>query len=48
MKAKVGVPHYNRPSTDLTFDGEKVKGQVRDRYLFVDGVGSGSHTLICK
>ena len=46
MTAKVGLPQIGRQSTTLVVDGEKVNARYQNGYLFVDGIGSGAHTLI--
>lgn len=48
MTARVGLPQIEKQSTILVVDGKKVKAQYKDGYLFIDGIGSGGHTLICK
>ena len=48
MTARVGLPQINKRSTTLLVDGKKIKGDLRDEYLFVDGIGSGTHMLISQ
>jgi hypothetical protein len=48
MTARVGLPQKNKQSTSLVVDGKKVDAQYQDGYLFVDGIGSGTHTLISR
>ena len=48
MTATVGVPQMNKRSTTLLVDGKKVEADLRDGYLFVDGIGSGTHVFICQ
>jgi hypothetical protein len=48
MTAKVGLPQSDKQSTSLVVDGKKVKAKLDGGYLFVDGIGSGAHTLICR
>lgn len=45
MAARVGIPRGGQSSSFLTLDGQKVKARSQGGYLFVDGIGSGSHTL---
>ncbi|MBW8015881.1 MAG: Bacterial alpha-L-rhamnosidase [Planctomycetes bacterium] len=46
--ARVGLPVGDKQTKTLTVDGKRVKAQLKDGYLFVDGIGSGTHTLIRK
>ncbi|MBT7068000.1 MAG: alpha-L-rhamnosidase [Verrucomicrobia bacterium] len=48
MTASVGLPQIDSQSTMLLVDGKKVEGDLRDGYLFVDGIGSGAHVLTCR
>jgi len=48
MTATVGLPRIDERSTALLVDGKKVTGELRDGYLFVDGIGSGAHVLISR
>ena len=49
-QVKFGKGWLQRPTMFLFFNGRKlkVKAQLKDGYLFVDEIGSGSHILICK
>ena len=46
MTARVGLPQNDKQSTTLNVDGKNVDAEYQDGYLFVDGIGSGAHTLI--
>ncbi len=48
MTAKVGLPQIDKQSTTLVVDGKKVKAELQDGYLFVNGIGSGAHILKAK
>lgn len=48
MTARVGLPQKDKHSGLLVFDGKKVNAELEGGYLFVDGIGSGSHVLICE
>ena len=43
--ARVGLPQSDTQSKILTVDGKRVNAEVQGGYLFVDGIGSGSHVL---
>ncbi|MCF7954662.1 MAG: family 78 glycoside hydrolase catalytic domain [Phycisphaerae bacterium] len=46
MVARIGLPTGNSKTKTLTVDGRKVEAKLKDGYLFVEGIGSGTHTLI--
>ena len=48
MTARVGIPLKEGPSTIVLVDGKKQKAEACGGYLFMDGIGSGDHVLICK
>jgi alpha-L-rhamnosidase len=45
MTARIGLPAGIIKTKTLTLDGKKVQAQRKDGYLFIDEIGSGSHTL---
>ena len=48
MTARVGLPQGDKQSTTLVVDGKKVRAELDGGYLFVDGIGSGSHIFTCE
>ncbi|MCF7956210.1 MAG: family 78 glycoside hydrolase catalytic domain [Phycisphaerae bacterium] len=46
MIARIGLPTGNSQSKTITVDGTKVEAKLKDEYLFIDEIGSGTHTLI--
>lgn len=48
VTARVGLPRTGDPSATVTLDGKNLKGRINGGCLFVDGIGSGSHVLICE
>jgi len=48
MTARVGLPQGDKQSSTLVVDGKKVKAELDGGYLFVDGLGSGSHIFTCE
>ncbi len=48
MTATVGLPRRDGSAAALEVDGEEVAAVSRDGYLFVEGIGSGRHTLIAR
>jgi hypothetical protein len=48
MTARVGLPQNNKQSRSLVVDGKKMDAKYQDGYLFVDGIGSGTHNLISR
>ncbi|MBN2578709.1 MAG: rhamnosidase [Pirellulales bacterium] len=47
VTAKVGLPYRGNPSPTITLDGKDLKVTSHEGSYFVDGIGSGSHVLIC-
>lgn len=45
MTARVGIPQKQGSSTMVLVEGKGRKAEARDGYLFVDGIGSGTHVL---
>jgi hypothetical protein len=48
MSARIGLPRKNQQSKTLLVNGKKENAVFEDGYLFVDGIGSGSHVLISQ
>ncbi len=45
IKAKVGLPCRDRELKSLVVDGEKMEAELKDGYLFYDGLCHGTHVL---
>jgi hypothetical protein len=48
MTARAGIPQKLDRSTTVWVNGKERKAEVHNGYLFVDGIGSGTHVLTCK
>jgi len=48
VTARVGLPRAGNPSSTVTLDGKKLRGRIDEGCLYVDGIGSGAHVLICE
>ncbi len=44
--ALVVLPRFQNESNLISMDGKQVKGMVRDQFIFVESVPSGSHTFV--
>ena len=48
MTARISLPIKADHAKTVIIDGRKIKPQIENGYLFVDGIGSGSHEVVCK
>lgn len=48
MVARIGLPQRDKSSQTIIVDGKPMDAEVEGDFLFVDGIGSGSHVLILR
>ena len=45
VTAEIAIPALGNPSSDVLLDGQPAQGRLEGDYLFLAGVGSGTHTF---